>query len=71
MKNFDEKELERRKRNMKVFKTIMIILDVLALILLVVQILIKDITYWSYVVLIVCNILVFIVKIDEKGSDKK
>ncbi len=71
MKNVDTKELERRKRNIKAFKTIMIILDVLALILLVVQILIKDITYWSYVVLIICNILVFMVKIDEKESSKK
>lgn len=71
MKNVDTKELERRKRNIKAFKAIMIILDVLALILLVVQILIKDITYWSYVVLIICNILVFMVKIDEKESSKK
>lgn len=71
MKNVDTKELERRKRNIKAFKTIMIILDVLALILLVVQILIKDITYWSYVVLIICNILVFTTKIDEKESSKK
>jgi len=53
--NFDEKELERRKRNMKVFKTIMIILDVLALILLVVQILIKDIIIYFVNFYYVCN----------------
>lgn len=67
-KKIDKEELERRKKSMKILRTLMIILDVLALILLIVQILIKDISYWSYVILILCNILVFTIKIN---TDKK
>lgn len=66
VKKIDQKEIERRKRSMKILRTLMIILDVLALILLVLQILIKDITYWSYVnvILILCNIITFMVKVE-------
>ncbi len=73
IKRNDNEELERRKRNMKVFRTIMIILDVLALILLVIQTIIKDITYWSYIILVICNVLVFTIKIDsnKKSSNNR
>lgn len=72
VKKIDQKEIERRKRSMKILRTLMIILDVLALILLVLQILIKDITYWSYVILILCNIITFMVKVEpNKKSNKK
>ncbi len=72
VKKVDQKEIERRKRSMKILRTLMIILDVLALILLVLQILIKDITYWSYVILILCNIITFMVKVEpNKKSNKK
>lgn len=72
VKKVDQKEIERRKRSMKILRTLMIILDVLALILLALQILIKDITYWSYVILILCNIITFMVKVEpNKKSNKK
>lgn len=56
---------------MKILRTLMIILDVLALILLVVQIMIKDITYWSYVILILCNIITFMVKVEPNEKSNK
>lgn len=60
-------ELMRRKRSMKVLRTLMIILDFFALVLLLVQITItKEVTYFSYVVLVVCNIITFTVKIDKE-----
>lgn len=75
MKNEEKKigkeELERRKRSMKILRTLMIILDVLALILLIIQILIKDISYWSYVILILCNIITFMVKVGPKEKSNK
>lgn len=72
VKKIDQEETERRKRSMKILRTLMIILDILALILLVLQILIKDITYWSYVILILCNIITFMVKVEpNKKSNKK
>lgn len=65
-KEVSKEELERRRKSMKILKTLMIILDVLTLILLVLQIIIKDVTYWSYLVLIVCNIITFSVRIEPK-----
>lgn len=70
-KKIDKEEIERRKRSMKILRTLMIILDVLALILLVVQIMIKDITYWSYVILILCNIITFMVKVEPNEKSNK
>lgn len=64
-----DEELKRRKRSMKTFKTCMIVLDVIAIILLSVQITIfKKITWISHILLILCNVLVFSINI-EKSSD--
>ena len=38
IKKIDDNEIQRRKRSMKILRTLMIILDVLALTLLIVQI---------------------------------
>lgn len=73
-KEISKEELLRRKKSMKILRTLMIILDIFALILLCVQITItKEITYISYVILILCNIITFSVKIDsdKKSSNKK
>lgn len=64
-----DEELKRRKRSMKTLKTCMIVLDVIAIILLSVQITIfKKITWISHILLILCNVLVFSINI-EKSSD--
>ena len=56
---------------MKILRTLMIILDVLALTLLIVQIVIKDISYWSYVILVLCNIITFSVRVEPKSKAGK
>ena len=56
---------------MKILRTLMIILDVLALTLLIVQIVIKDISYWSYVILVLCNIITFSVRVEPKSKTGK
>ena len=64
-----DEELKRRKRSMKALKTCMIVLDVIAIILLSVQMTIfKKITWISHILLILCNVLVFSINI-EKSSD--
>lgn len=66
-----KEELMRRKKSMRILKTLMIIIDVFALLLLCVQITItKDITYISYIILIICNIITFMVKIDSTKNKK-
>lgn len=64
-----DEELKRRKKSMRALKTCMIVLDVIAIILLSVQITIfKEITWVSHILLILCNVLVFSINI-EKSSD--
>ena len=73
-KEIPKEEIMRRKRSMRILRTLLIILDIFALMLLCVQITItKEITYISYVILVICNIITFSVKIDsnEKSSNKK
>ena len=66
-----EEELKRRKKSMKALKTCMIVLDVIAIILLFIQIFItKEITWISYVALIICNILTFSVKVENSPDIK-
>lgn len=71
IKKVDDNEIQRRKRSMKILRTLMIILDVLALTLLIVQIVIKDISYWSYVILVLCNIITFSVRVEPKSKAVK
>ena len=66
MKNDNKKKLEESYKRIKVAKKILIGIDVLALILLIIQIVIKEVSIPSYIVLIVCNILVFLVKQKEE-----
>lgn len=64
-----DEELKRRKKSMRALKTCMVVLDVIAIILLSVQITIfKKITWISHILLILCNVLVFSINI-EKSSD--
>lgn len=57
-----EKDFEKRKKTLKTLKAIMIFLDVIALIILAFQIYLKDVAYYSYVILIICNIITFMAK---------
>lgn len=66
MKNEDKKKLEESYKRIKAAKKILIGIDVLALILLIIQIVMKEVSIPSYIVLIVCNILVFLVKQKEE-----
>lgn len=50
---------KNNKNNLKNLVIVMIIFDVIALLNLVLQIYLKDISYSSYVVLILSNIVVF------------
>lgn len=62
MKNsgIDKKELERRKKSMKSLRYAMGFVDFFAIILLIVQIKIaKNVSYISYVLLVLCNIITF------------
>ena len=66
-----DEELKRRKKSMRALKTCMIVLDVIAIILLFIQIIItKEITWISYVTLIICNILTFSVKVENSPDIK-
>ena len=67
----NDEELKRRKKSMKALKTCMIVLDVIAIILLFIQIFItKEITWISYGALIICNILTFSVKVENSPDIK-
>ena len=66
-----DEALKRRKKSMKAIKTCMVVLDVIAIILLFIQIFItKKITWISYVSLIICNILTFSVKVENSPDIK-
>ena len=66
-----DEELKRRKKSMRALKTCMIVLDVIAIILLFIQIFItKEFTWISYVALIICNILTFSVKVENSRDIK-
>ena len=57
----DEK-LNKSKENLKKLRKIMIAFDIVAIIILILQIIAKDISYSSFIVLIICNIITFTVK---------
>ncbi len=66
----DEKELLRRRKTMRILKILLLVLDALALFLLILQITMKSVSYYSYAILIICNIITFMVKPDT-GEIKK
>ena len=64
-KNITKVDINLRKQKLKIYKGIMIVFDILALILLIYQIYNKEVTISSYIVLILCNIIVFMSKVKE------
>lgn len=57
-----DKELERIKKNLKFYKAFLILIDIVALILLFFQIKLDDVSYYSYILLIICNLIIFLIK---------
>lgn len=55
-------ELEKRNKNLRALKTAMVVIDVLAIIILIIQIKLNDVAYYSYVILLITNIITFAVK---------
>lgn len=64
-KNIKNDDINARKQKLKIYKSIMVIFDILALILLIYQIYNKEVTISSYIVLILCNIIVFMSKVEK------
>lgn len=64
-KNIKKHDINVRKQRLKIYKSIMVIFDILALILLIYQIYNKEVTISSYIVLVLCNIIVFMIKVEE------
>ena len=64
-KNIKKHDINVRKQKLKIYKSIMVIFDILALILLIYQIYNKEVTISSYIVLVLCNIIVFMIKVEE------
>lgn len=64
-KNIKKDDINARKQKLKIYKSIMVIFDILALILLIYQIYNKEVTISSYIVLILCNIIVFMSKVEK------
>ena len=64
-KNIKKDDINVRKQKLKIYKSIMVIFDILALILLIYQIYNKEVTISSYIVLVLCNIIVFMIKVEE------
>lgn len=56
----NEKELERVKKTFKSFRIIMVLLDFLAMSILIIQIKMNDVAYYSYALLVICNLIVFL-----------
>lgn len=70
-KEQSEKEnLSQVEKRIKIYKKVMIGLDILALVVLVLQIIAKDVSYSSYVLLILCNVLVFVIKPNKEDMKK-
>ena len=64
----NEKELLRINNNLKLLSRLLVFIDVIAIVLLIVQIKFKMISYSSYIILALCNVITFIVRI--KSSKK-
>ena len=66
--NITKVDINLRKQKLKIYKGIMIVFDILALILLIYQICNNEVTISSYIVLILCNIIVFGNKVEENQN---
>ena len=61
-----KEDLEKRKNNLRSLKILMIVLDIFFIPLLYLQIKLDMVNIPSYVILIICNIVVFLARIKEK-----
>ncbi len=61
----EEVSIEKRKQNLKKLKLIMVALDIICIPIIILQIKMNTFNIPSFVVLIVCNIIVFLAKIKE------
>ena len=68
VKKVDENELLRVNNNLKLLSRILIFIDVIAIVLLMVQIKFNMVSYNPYIVLVLCNIITFVARI--KSSKK-
>lgn len=61
----EEVSIEKRKQNLKKLKLIMVALDIICIPIIILQLKMNTFNIPSFVVLIVCNIIVFLSKIKE------
>lgn len=61
----EEVSIEKRKQNLKKLKLIMVTLDIICIPIIILQVKMNTFNIPSFVVLIVCNIIVFLSKIKE------
>ena len=59
-------ELEQTKKNLKLLRKVMIGFDIFALFVLFFEIIITDVSYSSFIILILCNIITFGVNPKER-----
>lgn len=57
-----EEKLNKSKNNLQKLRKVMIIFDIFAVVILILQIIAKDVSYSSFLVLVICNIITFTVK---------
>ncbi len=55
------------KVKLKTYRSILIVIDVLAIIQLIVQIIYKEMTYVNHILLIILNIVLFTIKSNDEG----
>lgn len=65
MKNNVE-DLKKRQKNLRTLKKIMVFLDILILPIIMLEIMYKNFNVPSFIILIVCNLIVFFTRIKEK-----
>lgn len=61
----EEVSIKKRKQNLKKLKLIMVALDIICIPIIILQVKMNTFNIPSFVVLIVCNIIVFLSKIKE------
>ena len=56
------------KKNLKIYRTILICIDIVALFQLIIQIMFKELTYINHIMLIALNIILFTIKPKEESK---
>ncbi len=54
------------KKKLKIYRSILLVIDVLAIIQLIIQIIFKEMTYLNHILLIILNIILFTIKPNDK-----